>query len=112
LIQQPPSPWQYTEQGVILRVHLQPRATRNHLVGLHDRSLKIALTAPPVDNAANRGLLLFLASLFQLPQSSFSLISGSKSREKRVLITSPTPETLIQSLQQHLTRIDKKSLDG
>ena len=97
---------------MILRVHLQPRAAHNRLIGLHDGSLKIALTAPPVDNAANTGLLLFLTSLFQLPRSSLSLLSGSRSREKRILISTHTPAMLIQSLEQHLTRIDKKSLDG
>ncbi|MGE0683779.1 MAG: DUF167 family protein [Candidatus Binatia bacterium] len=110
--QSAPSPWQDTTQGLILHVHLQPRAAHNRLVGLHNGSLKIALTAPPVDNAANTGLLLFLASLLRLPKSSLSLLSGAKSREKRVRISTRTPEILIQSLEQHLTRIDKKTQDG
>ncbi|HXG20749.1 MAG TPA: DUF167 family protein [Methylomirabilota bacterium] len=105
-------PWQTTAEGLIVRVHLQPRAARDRLLGLHGGALKIALTAPPVDNAANTALLSFLAELVQVPRSALTIISGVKSREKRVRIASPVPHTLSERLQQHLTRVDKKNLDG
>ena len=41
-------------EGFLLTVTVQPRASRNQVVGIHDDSLKIKLTAPPVDNAANK----------------------------------------------------------
>src|SRR6266545_4234852 len=55
-----PAPWSVTLQGVLLRVHLQPRAARDRVVGLHGEALKVALTAAPVENAANSALLAFL----------------------------------------------------
>lgn len=101
-------PWQQVPSGVILHVHLQPRAARNRLVGLHGGALKIALTAPPVENAANTALLSFLATLLHLPRTSFALISGAKSREKRIRITCPEPQTLVRRLQEVCPAVDKK----
>lgn len=97
---------------MILHVHLQPRASRDRLVGLHGSALKIALTAPPVDNAANASLLSFLAALLQLPRSAFSLLSGLKSREKQIQILTNTPAVLTYRLEQLLCRVDKKNPDG
>jgi uncharacterized protein (TIGR00251 family) len=96
----------------MLHVHLQPRASRDRLVGLHGSALKIALTAPPVDNAANASLLSFLAALLQFPRSSFSLYSGSRSREKQIHISTDTPAALTYRLEQLLSRVDKKNPDG
>jgi uncharacterized protein (TIGR00251 family) len=107
-----PSPWQQTSQGVLLHIHLQPRASRNCLAGLHGQGLKIQLTAPPVEGAANTALLQFLAGLLRLSRSSISLQSGKKSREKRVLIRTTDPEGLIVQLQEVLVRVDKKNGDG
>jgi len=107
-----PSPWQQTSQGVLLHIHLQPRASRNCLAGLHGQGLKIQLTAPQVEGAANTALLQFLAGLLRLPCSSISLQSGKKSREKRVLIRTTDPEGLIVQLQEALIRVDKKNGDG
>jgi hypothetical protein len=105
-------PWQVTAHGLELYLHLQPRASRNRLFGLYRGALKIALTAPPVENAANRMLLTFLADLLEIPRSSLSLCSGIKSREKRVFISTTTPVALTQRLEQHLSRVDKKNPDG
>jgi len=107
-----PPPWQQTSQGVLLHIHLQPRASRNCLAGLHGQGLKIQLTAPPVKGEANTALLQFLAGLLRLPRSLISLQSGEKSREKRVLIRTTDPKGLIVQLQEALVRVDKKKRDG
>lgn len=93
-------------------MHLQPRASRDRLLGYHGDALKIALTAPPVDNAANTSLLSFLAALLQFPRSSLMLLSGAKSREKQILFPTDAPELLIQRLEQLRSRVDKKISDG
>lgn len=107
-----PSPWQQTSQGVLLHIHLQPRASRNCLAGLHGQGLKVQLTAPPIKGAANAALLQFLAGLLRLPHSAVALQSGKKSREKRVLIRTTDPDGLIVQLQEALVRVDKKNGDG
>jgi len=106
-----PVPWSVTPQGVVLRVHLQPRAARDRVAGLHGEALKIALTAPPVENAANTALLAFLSALLQIPRSSVSLVSGGKSREKRVLVRTAAPQSVTQRIKDILTRVDKKKGD-
>jgi len=70
--------------GVIVRIHLQPRASKTEICGLQGDELKVRVTSPPVDDAANRLCTDFFARSFKLPKSAVSIISGHKSRHKRV----------------------------
>jgi uncharacterized protein (TIGR00251 family) len=56
------------------------------IVGLHGDALKIKLTAPPVDNAANAMCVKFLAKALSVPKSSIDIIAGHTSRNKQVLL--------------------------
>ena len=76
-----------TGNGIILNLHIQPRASRNEVCGIQDKALKIRLTSPPVDGAANKLCCEFLAKLFGVSKSSVEIISGETSRHKRVRIT-------------------------
>lgn len=81
------SPWlRPTAAGVEVRIFVQPRASRNRIVGVQGDELKIALTAPPVDGAANKACLAFFARLCRIPKSNVILISGETSRHKRLLL--------------------------
>ena len=75
-----------TDAGVEVFLYIQPRASRNKVVGLQGEELKVALTAPPVDGAANKACCAFLAKLCSLPKSSVKLVSGETSRHKRLLL--------------------------
>ena len=77
-----------TSEGVTFRVHVQPRAARNRLQGMHDDALKISLTAPPVEGAANRLCRDFLAELLELPRARVEVTSGHKSRRKTIHVES------------------------
>ncbi|MEW6218409.1 MAG: DUF167 domain-containing protein [Thermodesulfobacteriota bacterium] len=72
--------------GVLLLVHAQPRAASNRLMGLHDRALRIGITAPPLEGRANVMLAAFLADLFDLPKSAVRLTAGDRGRKKRFLL--------------------------
>lgn len=75
---------------LILDVRIQPRASRNEVVGFQDDGrLKIRLTSPPVDDQANRQLIQYLAKIFAVSRGSITLLSGHKSRNKRLAITTP-----------------------
>ena len=74
------------DAGVEIFLYLQPRASRNKVIGLQGEELKVSLTAPPVDGAANKACSVFLAKLCSLPKSSVKLISGETSRHKRLLL--------------------------
>jgi uncharacterized protein (TIGR00251 family) len=83
---------QRTATGIRLRLHVQPRASRSELAGRHGDAIKIRLTAPPVDSAANEALLRFLASQLEVPLSALSLVAGGTGRSKVVAIDAITPE--------------------
>lgn len=76
-------------QGIRLRIFLQPKASRDQVVGLHDNELKIAITAPPVDGQANAHLLKFLSKLFKVPKSRIQLEKGELQRHKQVFVPEP-----------------------
>jgi uncharacterized protein len=72
--------------GITLTVFIQPRSSKNMIAGVHDHALKIKLTSPPVDGAANKMCIQFLAKYLKVPKSSIEIVSGHKSRTKRLLL--------------------------
>lgn len=68
--------------GLFLAIKVQPRASRSALCGLHGGELKVAVTAPPVDAAANDAVIALLASILGLPQRAVTLVRGHTSRHK------------------------------
>jgi uncharacterized protein (TIGR00251 family) len=65
-------------------VRVQPRASRNEIAGKYGNALKVRLTAPPVDGAANDALISFLAESLEVPRRSVRIVSGHASRAKVV----------------------------
>jgi uncharacterized protein (TIGR00251 family) len=74
---------------LILRVQVQPRASRNEFAGLHGDRLKIRLTAPPVEGAANAALIAFLAEAFGVAKRQVTLLAGDTGRAKTLRIAGP-----------------------
>ncbi len=83
-----------TPKGVFLRVRLQPRSSKNSVEGVQGGSLKVRLTAPPVEGSANKALVEFLSELTGVRKSSISIDSGLKSRDKRVRVEGVSVEEL------------------
>jgi uncharacterized protein (TIGR00251 family) len=75
-----------SKDGVILKVQVQTRASRDEVVGPYGDSLKVRITAAPVAGAANKHLLKFLAKRLKIPQSQLSLKSGATSKTKSISI--------------------------
>jgi len=73
--------------SVTLSVRIQPRASKNEVVRLENGGLKIRLTAPPVDGAANEALVKFLADRFSVARSQVEIVSGHTSRDKIVRVS-------------------------
>jgi uncharacterized protein len=86
------------QNGVVLTVHVQPKASRTEYVGIHGNALKIRVSAPPSDGAANDELIRFLADCCAVPPRSISIHAGAKSRAKRVLIKGITSRTVLARL--------------
>ncbi len=79
--------------GTALTVRVIPRAHRDELAGLlEDGTLRIRLTAPPVDNKANEALIRFLARLLRVPKHKIEIIAGHSSRNKLVSVLDLEPE--------------------
>lgn len=88
-----------TEEGTIIEVLVQPRASRSELAGAHEGRLKLRITAPPVEGEANRECIHFLARLLHAPKSSVVLLQGQKSRRKTFLIRQMSVEDVLRLLQ-------------
>ena len=72
-------------QGIIFKVFVQPKSSKNMITGIYSDALKIKLTAPPVDGAANKMCIKFLAKCLEVPKTSLEIISGHASRTKHLL---------------------------
>ena len=81
-----------TQRGnsVIVAVRVQPRASRDEIAGEMEGALKVRLQAPAVENRANEALREFLAALLKTPKSAVRILSGERSRTKRLEITGVT----------------------
>lgn len=92
----PATPWSQDGDTVLLRVFVQPRASKNQFCGIHEGELKLRLTSPPVDGAANQCCCEFLAKQLKVPKSSVTIVSGETSRHKRLRIAGAVLEQLEQ----------------
>ncbi len=90
------------KNGVILRVRVTPRASRNQISGERSGRLGIRLTSPPVEGRANKDLLKFLAKKLGIAPSSITILSGDKSRDKNLQIADLDAATLGEKLKQAL----------
>ncbi|ENM5734894.1 YggU family protein [Vibrio mimicus] len=74
---------------LLLRLYIQPKASRDSIVGLHGEELKVAITAPPIDGKANAHLSKFLAKQCKVAKGSVVIEKGELGRHKQVRIQQP-----------------------
>jgi len=86
-------------EGAVLSLKVQPRASREELGDTLGGELKLKVTAPPVDSAANEAVLRFLAELLDRPKGTIRLIRGATSRHKQVLLVGLDPAEAARRLQ-------------
>lgn len=84
--------------GVSISVKVQPRASRNEISDLTGDELKIKVTAPPVDSAANEALLRLLAEALDCPRNAVQLVRGNTSRHKQLFVQGLTVEAVLEKL--------------
>ncbi|SRR6266851_3892766 len=85
-----------TQDGaVILAVRVQPRASKTEISGVMDGALKVRLQAPALEDRANEALCEFLAQLLKTPKSAVRILSGHRSRSKRVEIRGVTEQQVL-----------------
>lgn len=76
--------------AVRVSVHVQPRASRSEIVGVHGSALKLRIQAPPVDGAANAAVEILLAERLGVPRRAVTVVGGLTSRAKTVDIVGTT----------------------
>ena len=84
--------------GVCLSLKVQPRASKNEIGEAVGDELKIKVTAPPVDSAANEAVIRLLAEVLDCPRGSVQLLRGQTSRHKQVLIQGVSAEAVLAKL--------------
>jgi hypothetical protein len=84
--------------GVVIHVLVQPRASKNELAGLQGQELKIRLTSPPVEGAANKTCREFLAKLLGVAKGRVTLVGGERSRHKRLFVEGVAPQDARKAL--------------
>lgn len=90
--------------GVSFAVHVQPRASTCGVTGIHNGALKIRLTSPPVDGAANEQCRAFFADLLKVRRRDVTIITGETSRTKTVRIAGMTAEQLRTAISGEHTK--------
>jgi uncharacterized protein (TIGR00251 family) len=95
-----PSNPRFPSHAVTIAVHVQPRAARTEVVGLHGDAVKIRLRARPVDGAANDELARFLATRLGLKARDVEIVRGRAGRSKLVRLTGTDlrPEEVVRRL--------------
>ncbi len=88
------------DEAVLLSIKVQPRARRNELAGTLGRELKVRVTAPPVDSAANGAVVEFLAETLRIPKRQVTLVRGQTSTHKVIRIDGLDAATAAERLGQ------------
>lgn len=95
------NPVKESAEGAIISVNVQPRASRAEICGIQGDELKIRLTSPPVDDAANTQCTELIAKKLKIAKGSVEIIHGHKSRHKTVRVSCVDALTIFNTLITH-----------
>lgn len=87
-----------SSDGVSFEVRVTPRSSRDSLRGVSEGALKVSLSAPPVDGAANAALCEYLAEVFDVPRRAVEITHGQQGRRKTVRVLGLDAATLAARL--------------
>jgi uncharacterized protein len=92
------------KHGAALALRVTPRASKNEIVEvLSDGTVKIHLTAPPVDGKANEALLKFLAETLDVPISHLDIVAGAGGRDKLISVTDMDATVLHKKIVENIS---------
>jgi uncharacterized protein YggU (UPF0235/DUF167 family) len=83
----------------VLTVTVTPRSRQSLVELLPDGSLRVRVTPPPADGAANLAVLRVLADALGLPRSALTITSGQRGRRKRIVVSGIAPADLVARLR-------------
>jgi uncharacterized protein (TIGR00251 family) len=79
-------PFKKSKNGIVVEVKVEPRSSKRGIAGVMENALKVKLTAPPVEGAANEQLIEVLSEAFGIKKSDITIIRGQSSKRKVVEI--------------------------
>jgi len=79
-------PFRKTKDGIVIEVKVEPRSSKKGIAGIMGNFLKVKLTAPPVDGAANEQLIEVISEATGIRKSSIRVVKGVSSKKKLVEI--------------------------
>ena len=77
------------QSDLLLNLYIQPKSSRDKIIGLHGNELKIAITAPPIDGKANSHLVKYLSKAFKVPKADVIILKGLQGRHKQIKVLAP-----------------------
>ena len=91
------------KKGAALAVRVTPRASKNEIVDLlSDGTVKVHLTAPPVEGKANEALLKFLAKVLEIPVRQLEIVAGANGRDKLISVVDMDATTVHMKIVDHM----------
>jgi uncharacterized protein len=97
------------KSGSAITVRITPRARHNEIVEiLNDGTIKIRLTAPPVEGQANQELIDFLSDILDVSKSRIEIVAGLTGKDKLVTIDSMTTEAVQKKIVQALAKTQEE----
>ena len=87
------------ENGIRLSAIIQPRSSKNEVTEIYNNALKIRLTSPPVDGAANKACIHFFSKLLGVSPSEITIVQGFSSRNKTIEVIGLTEKQFREILK-------------
>lgn len=100
-----------SNDGIVICIKLVPNSSHNKVVDYTDEYVRIKISSPPIENKANKELVLFLSDILNVNKSKIKLVAGDKSKLKKVLITNIKREYITQKFMFMLD-FEKKENKG
>jgi len=85
---------------IIVKVKIVPGSSKNKIIGVYNDSLKIAITAPPVEGKANKKCIAYLAKYFDVAKSKIEIISGQTSKNKLIKIYDISQKEFLEKIEK------------
>lgn len=105
--------WTTAKDSVRLSVRVQPRGSSSRVVGLWGDALKVQVTAPPVEGAANEAVIAVLSEWLEVPRRVITIVRGDSGRDKVVEIAVSAPANLVALVEAKLAPfVDKAKAGG
>ena len=89
-----------TGNDIIVKVKIVPGSSKNKIIGVYNDSLKITITAPPVEGKANKKCIAYLAKYFDVAKSKIEIISGQTSKNKLIKIYDISQKEFLEKIEK------------